>query len=59
MAPPLPGIPDVQVSPEEQRMNPAIEPMEGTMGGPMGGPMEPMDENSSVYDDKSYVMTWP
>ena len=56
MAPPLPGIPDVQVSPEEQRMNPAIEPMEGTMGGPMGGPMEPMDENSSVYDDKSYVM---
>ena len=53
MAPPLPGIPDVQVSPEEQMMNPAIEPMEPGMEQPM--PFAPVAE-ASVYDDKSYVM---
>ena len=54
MAPPLPGIPDVQVSPEEQMMNPAIEPMGQMEMEPPALAEDP--SQSSVYDDKSYVM---
>ena len=57
MAPPLPEIPDVQVSPEERMMNPEIEalsPMESM--GPGMGPGMGQPDQTSVYDDKSYVM---